>query len=672
MAHQFDEIDQLAVTTIRTLSMDAVEQANSGHPGAPMGLAPVAYVLYSKFLKHDPEDPSWPDRDRFVLSCGHASMLLYSVLHLMEYDLDLDEIKRFRQWESKTPGHPEIEVVPGAEMTTGPLGQGVATSVGMALAEAHLAATFNRPGHAVIDHRTWVLCSDGDLMEGVSAEAASLAGHLKLGKLVWIWDDNRITIEGGTELAFSDDIPARFAAHGWRVLEVGDANDLEALAEALSTAAASDGRPTLVRARTHIAFGAPNKQDTAGAHGAPLGADEVRATKVAYGWPEEEIFRVPPEVRERCRQASARGSQARHAWEKTTKAWTAAEPELAEEWRRRRDQRLPDGWTDTLPSFEVGTKIATRAASGKVLNAVAAELPEVVGGSADLAPSNKTLITASGDLLADSLGNRNLRFGIREHAMGAVLNGLALHGGVRSYGGTFLVFSDYMRPAIRLAALMDQPVIYIFTHDSVWVGEDGPTHQPVEHALALRAIPNLVVLRPADGNETAAAWRVALERTSGPTALLLSRQGLPVLEGALAQGPGRGVARGAYTVVEASGGTPAIILIGTGGEVSLAVEAAGELAERGIQARAVSIPSWELFAKQSEEYRSQILPPSIPRLAVEAGVTLGWRDVVGDRGAVIGIDRFGASAPGAEVAERLGLTVEAVVRKAVELVGENQ
>jgi len=669
VAHHFDEIDQLAVTTIRTLSMDAVEKANSGHPGAPMGLAPVAYVLYSKILRHDPADPQWPDRDRFVLSCGHASMLLYSVLHLMGYDLDLEEIKRFRQWESTTPGHPEIGVVPGAEMTTGPLGQGVSSSVGMALAEAHLAENFNRPGHAVIDHRTWALCSDGDLMEGVSAEAASLAGHLKLGKLVWVWDDNRITIEGGTELAFTEDVPTRFAAYGWRVLEVDDANDLEALADVFDAAGANDGRPTLIRVRSHIAFGAPTKQDTASAHGAPLGADEIRATKAVYGWPEEESFVVPPEVRERCRQVARLGAETRDAWEATADAWAASEPELAADWRRRLDRRLPDGWTNALPSFEVGIKIATRAASGKVLNGAAAELPEVVGGSADLAPSNKTLITASGDLLAASLGNRNLRFGIREHAMGAVLNGLALHGGLRPFGGTFLVFSDYMRPSIRLAALMEQPVIYVFTHDSVWVGEDGPTHQPVEHALALRAIPNLVVLRPADGNETAAAWRVALERTVGPTALLLSRQGLPVLEGASELGM-EGVARGAYAVVDASGGTPAIVLIATGGEVSLAVDASAELAARGIDARVVSMPSWELFAEQPESYRRQVLPPSIPRLAVEAGVTLGWRDVVGDNGAVIGIDRFGASAPGVEVAERLGLTVEAVVKKAVELVEE--
>ena len=669
MTHHFDDVDELAITTIRTLSMDAIEQANSGHPGAPMGLAPVAYVLYSRFLKQDPENPNWPDRDRFVLSCGHASMLLYSVLHLMGYDLGLDDIKNFRQWGSKTPGHPEIEVVPGAEMTTGPLGQGVATSVGMALSEAHLAATFNRPDHTVIDHRTWVLCSDGDLMEGVSSEAASLAGHLKLGKLVWIWDDNRITIEGGTEIAVSEDIPARFVAHGWRVLEVEDANDLDAVAEAFDQAAASNDRPTLVRVRSHIAFGAPSKQDTPGAHGAPLGGDEIRATKAVYGWPEEESFLVPPEVRKRCREAANRGAEARRAWVVTAEAWAAAEPELAAELRRRLDRRLPEGWTSSLPIFEDDAKIATRGASGTVLNAAAVVLPELVGGSADLAPSNKTYIAEGGDVQATSLGHRNLHFGIREHAMGAMLNGMSLHGGMRPFGGTFLVFSDYMRPAIRLAALMEQPVIYVFTHDSVWVGEDGPTHQPIEHLMALRAIPGLVVLRPADANETAAAWVVALERTTGPTALLLSRQGLPVLEGAREVGI-EGVARGAYTLSDPENGTAAVTLIATGGEVTLAIGAAAELAGRGVRARVVSMPSWELFAEQSEEYRQRVLPPGVPRLAVEAGVSLGWRDIVGDSGAVIGIDRFGASAPGAEVVENFGLTVEVVVKKAVELVGE--
>ncbi|MCW8985996.1 MAG: transketolase, partial [Thermoanaerobaculales bacterium] len=467
----------------------------------------------------------------------------------------------------------------------------------------------------------------------------------------------------------SDNIPARFVAHGWRVLEVEDANDLETLAGAFDQAAADDGRPTLIRVRSHIAFGAPSKQDTPGAHGAPLGADEVRATKAAYGWPVEEPFLVPPEVRERCREAVRRGTEARQAWRAAADAWAAAEPGPAAEWQRRLDRRLPKGWTSSLPIFEDDAKIATRGASGTVLNAIAGELPELIGGSADLAPSNKTFIANGGEVQATSLDQRNLHFGIREHSMGAILNGMALHGGVRPFGGTFLVFADYMRPAIRLAALMEQPVIYVFTHDSVWVGEDGPTHQPVEHMLSLRAIPGLVVLRPADANETAAAWAVALERTAGPTALLLSRQGLPVLKGAREIGT-EGVARGAYVLSDAGRGAPAVVIIATGGEVTLAIDAASELGGRGIKAQVVSMPSWELFAEQSEDYRRQVLPPGIPRLAVEAGVTLGWRDFVGDSGAVIGIDRFGASAPGAEIAERFGLTVEAVVEKAVELVGE--
>jgi len=665
----FDDVDQLAVTTIRTLSIDAIERANSGHPGAPMGLAPVAYLLFTRFLKHDPSDPGWPDRDRFVLSCGHASMLLYSALHLTGYDLPLEELENFRQWGSRTPGHPEVGLVPGVEMTTGPLGQGTATSVGMAVAEAHLAVEFNRPGDRVVDHRTWVLCSDGDLMEGVSSEAASLAGHLRLGRLVWIWDDNRITIEGGTDLSFSENVPARFAAYGWRVLEVDDGNDLDALSAAFETAVADDGRPTLIRVRTHIAWGAPTKQDSASAHGAPLGADEVRATKRAYGWPEDETFLVPPEVAARCREAGARGADAHRGWQTAVDAWAEGHPDLAREWRRRLARELPVGWTDALPSFDAnGAKIATRAASGKVLAALAPVLDELIGGSADLAPSNKSLIDGGGDLLAQTPGNRNFHFGIREHAMGAILNGLSLHGEFRPYGATFLVFSDYMRPAIRLAALMEQPVIYVFTHDSIWVGEDGPTHQPVEHILALRVIPGLVVVRPADANETAAAWQVAIERSAGPTALLLSRQGLPVLEEARNAGAD-GVARGAYILVDGEGGAPQIVLVATGGEVSLALDAHRELVQRGIRVRVVSMPSWELFAEQTDDYRRQVLPPSIPRLAVEAGVTLGWRDVVGDNGAVIGIDRFGASAPGAEVAQHLGLTAEAIVKKAIELVG---
>jgi transketolase len=665
LSRQFDDVDHLAVTTIRTLSMDAVQHANSGHPGAPMGLAPVAWVLFSRFLKHDPADPGWPDRDRFVLSCGHASMLLYSVLHLTGYDLPLDEIKRFRQWKSKTPGHPEVGVVPGAEMTTGPLGQGCATSVGMALAETQLAVAFNAGEDTVVDHRTWVLCSDGDLMEGVSGEAASLAGHLGLGKLVWIWDDNGITIEGSTELTFSEDVPGRFRTYGWRVIEVEDANDLDSLATAFREAADGGEQPTLVRVRSEIAWGSPAKQGTASAHGAPLGEDEVRATKAVYGWPEDRFFLIPDEVAARGREVADRGAASHRGWRERSAAWAAREPERAAELERRATGRLPEGWAAKLPEFAAdGQKMATRAASGYVLNAIAPSLPELVGGSADLAPSNKTLIDGGGDVTSDARGRRNLRFGIREHAMGAILNGMSLHGGLRPFGGTFLVFSDYMRPAIRLAALMEQPVIYVFTHDSVWVGEDGPTHQPVEHALALRAIPDLVVLRPADANETAAAWRVALERTAGPTALLLSRQGLPVLEPAT--GFADGLARGAY--IQRAVEDPKLVLIATGGEVSLALAAADALGEKGVAARVVSMPSWELFRAQGQDYRRSVLPDNLPRLAIEAGVTMGWREWVGDSGAVVGIDRYGASAPGAEVAAKLGLNAEAVVEQAMELI----
>ena len=661
----FDALDELSVTTLRTLAMDAVQKADSGHPGAPMALAPVAHVLFTRFLKHNPANPSWPDRDRFVLSCGHASMLLYGALHLTGYDLGLDEIRSFRQWGSRTPGHPELGLTPGVEITTGPLGQGCGASVGMALAEAHLAARFNRPGHTVVDHRTWVLCSDGDLMEGVASEAASLAGHLRLSKLVWIWDDNRITIEGSTELSFSEDVGRRFEGYGWRVLRVADANDLAALAAAMAAASAEADRPTLIAVRSHIAWGAPAKQGTADAHGAPLGADEVRATKRAYGWPEDEAFRVPDQVREHCRQTE-RGRAAEAAWTARLEGWRRQHPDLAEEWRRRLSGALPEGWAAGLPGFAPGGKeIATRVASGKVLNAIAGRLPELLGGSADLAPSCKTLIEDSGDLTAAAPGERNLRFGIREHGMAAILSGLALHGGIRPYGSTFLVFADYMRPAIRLAAMMGLPVIYVFTHDSIWVGEDGPTHQPVEQLAALRTIPNLTVVRPADANETAAAWRVAVERREGPTALVLSRQNLAVLAGT-AELAAAGVAAGAY-VLAGGGDDPAVVLIASGSEVALVAAAREALAARGVAARAVSMPSWELFAAEPAAVREAVLPAGVPRLAVEAGVSMGWCRWVGEGGEVLGLDRFGASAPGAVVSEQLGFTVEAVVARALAL-----
>jgi transketolase len=663
----FDDVDILCINTLRTLAMDAVQAANSGHPGTPMALAPIAYLLASRTMHHDPADPTWPDRDRFVLSCGHASMLQYGMLHLSGYDLPLAELEAFRQWGSRTPGHPELGHVPGVEVTTGPLGQGIGASVGFAFAEEHLAAQLNRPGHRVIDHRTWVICSDGDLMEGLSSEAASLAGHLGLSKLTWIWDDNRITIEGDTDLATSEDVVGRLEAFGWHTQRVDDANDLEALTAAFDAAVAETSRPSFIAVRTHIAWGAPTKQDTSDAHGAPLGADEVAATKRAYGWPEDAHFLVPDAVRTRCAGIAERGAEAHADWQRRHEAWAAAFPELAREWQRRLERRLPDGWAAALPSWPADPKgPATRAASGKVLNAIADGLPELVGGAADLAPSTKTLIDGAGAVEAGSLGDRNLHFGIREHAMAAFLGGVSLHGGLRPFGATFMVFADYMRPSIRLAALMQQPVIYVFTHDSLWVGEDGPTHQPIEQLLSLRAIPGLVVVRPADANETAAAWRVALERVDGPTALILTRQGLPVFEGTEFDG----VASGAYVLVDAPGQRPDVVLIATGSEVALAVAARDLLASDGIAARVVSMPSWELFDACSVERRAAVLPAGVPKLAVEAGVSRGWRDYVGDDGAIHGVDRFGASAPGKVVAAHYGFTADAVAQRARVLLGK--
>jgi transketolase len=666
---KFDEVDQLAINTIRTLSIDAIERSRSGHPGAPMGLAPAAYLLFTRFLKHCPTDPGWPDRDRFVLSCGHASMLLYSILHLSGYDLSLDEIKQFRQWGSKTPGHPEHGLTAGVEVTSGPLGQGCATSVGLALAEAHLAARFNRDSHRIVDHTTYVLCSDGDLMEGVSAEAASLAGNLGLGKLVWIWDDNRITIEGSTDLTFTENVEKRFEAYGWHVQRVGDMNDLEALTAAIEQARDQQQQPSFIAVRSHIAFGAPTKQDSASSHGSPLGDEEARGAKRAYGWPEDASFLVPDEVRARFQEVVTRGEAAVKEWQERVAAWQQAEPEAAAEYQRRLAGELPEGWHESLPAFssEQGA-LATRAASGQVINAIAGDLPELVGGSADLDPSCKTRIKASDSISAGSYGGRNLHFGIREHGMGSLLNGLSLHGGIRPLGSTFLVFADYMRPPIRLAAMMEQPVIYVFTHDSIWVGEDGPTHQPIEQILALRAIPNLYVVRPADANETAAAWQVAVERKDGPVAILLSRQGLPILDetGKLAE---QGLWQGAY-MLAAANGTPDLVILASGSEVHLALQARQTLlSEHDLQAAVVSMPCWELFDLQPETYRQSILIPGVPRLAVEAGVECGWRSYVGDDGDVVAINRFGASAPGKTVAEKLGMTADEVARRALALLG---
>jgi transketolase len=657
------ELDQLCINTIRTLTMDAVEQARSGHPGMPMGAAAMAYVLWTRFLKHNPADPTWPDRDRFVLSAGHGCMLLYSLLHLTGYDLPLDEIKRFRQWGSRTPGHPEHGLVPGVETTTGPLGQGFANGVGMAIAERMLAARFNRPGHTIVDHYTYGIVSDGDLMEGVASEAASLAGHLGLNKLVYLYDDNRVTIEGSTNLAFSEDVGRRFEAYGWRVQHV-DGNDLQAVEIALRTAQAEACQPTLLIARTHIAYGSPHKQDSAEAHGAPLGEEEVRLTKKALGWPADARFYIPDVALTHFRRALDAGSTAQARWRESFTAYERAYPELAQEWQRVMHGELPAGWEGHLPTFEPSAgPMATRQASGKVLNNLAPYMAELVGGSADLAPSNLTYLAGLGDFSATNRGGRNLHFGVREHAMGSILSGMALHGGLRVYGGTFLVFSDYMRPAIRLAALMELPVTYVFTHDSIGLGEDGPTHQPVEHLAALRSIPHLTVIRPADANETTAAWKVALQNRKGPVALILTRQKLPILDPTL-QATAAGLEHGAYVVADASGSKADLILIGTGSEVALAIEARTVLEAQGIGTRVVSMPSWELFEAQPQRYQEAVLPPAVTaRLAIEAGVAQGWCRYVGPQGDVLSVERFGASAPYQVLFREFGFTVENIVER---------
>ncbi len=660
--------DNLCVNTIRTLSMDAIQKANSGHPGAPMGMAPAAYVLFTRFLKHNPRNPDWQDRDRFVLSAGHASMLMYSMLHLTGYDLSLDDIKEFRQWGSKTPGHPEYGHTPGVETTTGPLGQGLANAVGMAMAERFLASNFNRPGHPVVSHHTYCFCGDGCMMEGITHEAASMAGHLGLSKLICLYDDNHISIEGNTDIAFTEDVQARFAAYKWQVIAVEDGNDLDAIAAAIEEAKEDKDRPTLIAIRTHIAFGSPNKQDSSDAHGAPLGEEEILLTKKNLGWPEETPFFIPQEALDVFRQCVEKGAEAEAAWDETQGAFAKAHPELAAQFSAIMNGGLPQGWDADIPTFSADDPaIATRAASGSVLNAIAGKLPTLMGGSADLAPSNKTYINDSGEFQPMNYQNRNIRFGVREHAMGAVMTGMAVHKGVRPYGGTFLVFADYVRPAIRVAALMGAPTIYVFTHDSVAVGEDGPTHQPVEHLLSLRCIPGLTVIRPSDATETAEAWRQAINLTSGPVALILSRQKLPVIDRNKYSGA-QGLAYGGYVVADAKGKDPDCILIASGSEVNLAILAREQLADKGIQARVVSMPSWELFEKTTEEYRNRVLPPNITkRLAIEAGTTMGWDRYVGTAGKILGIDRFGASAPGGEVMDKLGLNVDNVVKMAESL-----
>ncbi len=666
------DIDALCINTIRTLSMDAVQQANSGHPGTPMALAPLAYVLWDRVLRYNPKNPGWFDRDRFVLSAGHASMLQYAVLHLTGYDLSLEELKMFRQWQSRTPGHPEYGHTPGIETTTGPLGQGIMNGVGMAMAEAHLASVYNRPGHEVIDHRTYVFCGDGDLMEGASHEAASLAGHLGLGKLICVFDDNRITIEGSTSLSCSDSAAGRFEGYGWHVLDLGDqANDLESLATAFTKAQAETGRPSLIIVRSHIGFGSPNRQDTSSAHGEPLGEEEIRLTKKEYGWPEDEKFLVPDQVREHMGRAVGRGRELEEEWNRRFEAYRQDHSELAERLLTAIAGDLPAGWDADIPVFspEKGS-VATRAASGTVLNAFAAKVPWLVGGSADLSPSTKTLISGSGYFARGSFGERNIAWGIREHAMCACASGLALHGGVRPFGATFFVFSDYARPAIRLAALMGLPVIYVMTHDSIGVGEDGPTHQPVEHLASLRAMPNLCIIRPADANETAHAWRAAMERTTGPTMLVLTRQNLPILDRS-ALGGAEGVKNGAYILAREEKAAPDVILIASGSEVGLALEARATLAAEGIAARVVSMPCWELFRQQPAAYRESVLPSGVTvRLAIEAGSSFGWHEWVGDRGGIIALDRFGASAPAGELFKQFGFTVENLVAKAKKILGK--
>ena len=655
-------LENLAVNTIRVLSFECVQRANSGHPGLPMGCADLAYTLFTNSLKFDPKDPGWPDRDRFVLSAGHGSMLMYSMLHLCGYDVPLEELKNFRQWGSMTPGHPEYGDTPGVETTTGPLGQGTANAVGLALAESLLAARFNTAEHTLVDHFTYALVSDGDLMEGISHEAASLAGHLGLGKLVYLFDSNAITIEGGTDLASSENTAGRFENYGWHVQKI-DGHDRQAIAEALEAARGETARPSIIIATTTIGFGSPNKAGTSGVHGSPLGAEECELTREALGWDYPECS-VPDEVRPLFLEPGSRGAEKHSAWNEMLEDYREKNPALAADWDRMQAGEMPAGLREKLPVFESSEgSIATRSASGKVINAVAEVIPELIGGSADLAPSNNTMVSGQDSIQGSKMDGRNMHFGIREHAMGAMMNGMVLHGGIRPYGGTFLVFSDYMRPSVRLAALMKQPVVYIWTHDSIFLGEDGPTHQPVEHLAALRAIPNLRVFRPADANETAMAWALSLEHRNGPSAILLSRQGLPIYDETVI---GKGSEKGGYVIEREEGDAgPTVILLASGSEVATAREAAALLKEQGVEVRVVSMPCWEVFEEQDADYRESVLPRSVTaRVAVEAGCSFGWDRYVGADGTVVCLDRFGASAPIKDLAENFGFTAENVAAKA--------
>jgi transketolase len=662
-----DQLSNLAINTIRILSIDAVQKANAGHPGLPMGAAPMAYVLWQKHLSHNPHNPKWPDRDRFVLSAGHGSMLLYSLLHLTGYDLSLDDIKTFRQWGSRAAGHPESFLAPGVEATTGPLGQGAANAVGMAMAERFLAGRYNKPGHTIVDHFSYALVGDGDMMEGITHEAASLAGHLRLGKLVWLYDDNKVSLDGPTSLAFTEDVGKRFEAYGWQVLRVehGD-TDIEAIDRAVIAAKADTTRPSFIMVHTTIGFGSPHKAGSSEAHGSPLGAEEVKATKKNLGWDPEKQFYLPDEVVAHFRTAVDRGAQAEAAWQKRFDAWAAANPDLAKEWHIALQGELPSGWESGLPTFSPKDELATRQSGGKVLAAIAGKVPWLLGGDADLSCSTLTTLTGQGDFDGQTGLGRNVHFGVREHAMGAIANGLAYHGGAHPFTATFFVFSDYERPAMRMAAISRLPVTFVFTHDSLGVGEDGPTHQPVEQLMSLRLIPNLWVIRPADANEVVEAYKIAMKRKDGPVAVILTRQKTPTFD-RTKLAPAEGVAKGGYVLSDAT--APQAVIMATGSEVAVAMAAQEALLGQGIRARVVSLPCWEIFAAQSPEYQDSVIPRAIKaRVSIEAGVTLGWQRWLGSDGVAIGVDRFGASAPGGVLMKKFGLDADAVVRAVTSLV----